>query len=66
MCSSVVHYGSASARLANLRLLMLCVLGYAGIFRFDVLVQLRRYDIQFEDSLMRIFVQRYDIYRDGA
>lgn len=64
----VAHYGSASASLADLRLLTLCVLGYAGFFRFDELVQLRRCDFQFEDSFMRIFVQRSktDIYRDGA
>ena len=49
-------------------MLTLCVLGYAGFFRFDELVQLRRCDFQFEDSFMRIFVQRSktDIYRDGA
>ena len=64
----VAYYGSASASLANLRLLTLCVLGYAGFFRFNELVQLRRCDFQFEDSFMRIFVQRSktDIYRDGA
>ena len=64
----VAYYGSASASLADLRLLTLCVLGYAGFFRFDELVQLRRCDFQFEDSFMRIFVQRSktDIYRDGA
>ena len=64
----VAHYGSASASLSDLRLLILCVLGYAGFFRFNELVQLRRCDFLFEDSFMRIFVQRSktDIYRDGA
>ena len=37
----VAHYGSVSASLADLRLLILCVLGYAGFFRFNELVQLR-------------------------
>ena len=43
-------------------------LGYAGFFRFNELVQLHRCDFQFEESFMRIFVQRTktDIYRDGA
>lgn len=64
----VAYNGSASASLADLRLPTLCVLGYAGFFRFNELVQLRRWDFQFEDSFMRIFVQRSktDIYRDGA
>lgn len=62
------HYGSASASLADLRLLILCVLDYAGFFRLNELVQLCRYDFQFEDSFMRVFVQRSktDIYRDGT
>ena len=62
------HYGSTSASLSDLRVLTLCVLGYAGFFRFNELVQLRRCDFHFEDSFMRIFVQRSktDIYRDGA
>ena len=34
----VAHYGSVSASLADLRLLILCVLGYAGFFRFNELV----------------------------
>ena len=49
-------YGSSSASLSDLRVLTLCVLGYAGFFRFNELVQLRRCDFQFEDSFMRIFV----------
>ena len=48
----VAHCGSVSASLADLRLLILCVLGYAGFFRFNELVQLRRCDFQFEDSFM--------------
>ena len=61
-------YGSSSASLSDLRVLTLCVLGYAGFFRFNELVQLRRCDFQFEDSFMRIFVHRSktDVYRDGA
>ncbi|CAH3148188.1 unnamed protein product, partial [Porites lobata] len=61
-------YGSSSASLSDLRVLTLCVLGYAGFFRFNELVELRRCDFQFEDSFMRIFVHRSktDVYRDGA
>ena len=36
-------------------MLTLCVLGYAGFFRFKELVHLRRCDFQFEDSFMSIF-----------
>ena len=62
------HYGSTSTSFSDLRVLTLCVLGYAGFFRFNELVQLRRCDFHFEDSFMRIFVQRSktDICRDGA
>ena len=37
----VTQYGSVSASLADLRFLILCVLGYTGFFRFNELVQLR-------------------------
>ena len=64
----VAYYGSASASLADLRLLTLCVLGYAGFFRFNELVPIAQFDFQFEDSFIRIFVQRSktDIYKNGA
>ena len=48
----VAHYGAA-----DLCFLLLCVLGYAGFFGFNEIVQLRRYDFRFEDSFMRIFIQ---------
>ena len=62
------HCGSTSASLSDLRVLTLCVLGYAGFFRFNELVKLRRCNFHFEDSFMRMFVQRskIDIYRYGA
>jgi len=62
------QYGSTSASLSDLRARTLCVLGYAGFFLFNELVQLRRCDFHFEDSFMRIFVQRSKthICRDGA
>ena len=64
----IAHYGSDSAGLADLRLLIWRVLDYAGFFRCNKLVQLRRSVLRFEDSFMRIFAQRSktDIYRDGA
>ena len=42
--------------------------GICRFFCFNELVQLRRCDFHFEDSFMRIFVQRSktDVYRDGA
>ena len=62
------QYGSTSASLSDLRARTLCVLGYAGFFLFNELVQLRSCDFHFEDSFMRIFVQRSKthICRDGA
>ena len=41
---------------------------YAGFLGFSVLVGLRRCDFAFEESFMRIFIERSktDVYRDGA
>ena len=68
MLSLFKRFGGALAKLSDLRLLTLCALGYAGFLRFSELVGLRRCDFQFENSFMRIFIQRSktDVYRDGA
>lgn len=68
MCSLFDKLGSASANLAELRVLAICVIGYAGFLRFDELSCLRRNDFEFEDSYMKIFVEKSktDQYRDGA
>lgn len=61
-------FGTACASLSDLRLLSLCVLGYTGFLRFDELVGLKRCDFEFENSHMKVFVERSktDVYREGA
>jgi integrase len=68
MLSLFGQFGGTNATLSDLRLLMLCTLGYAGFLRFSELIALRRCDVQFETSFMRLFIERSktDIYRDGA
>lgn len=68
MLSLFGRFGGTNATLSDLRLLMLCTLGYAGVLRFSELIALRRCDVQFETSFMRLFIERSktDIYRDGA
>ena len=61
-------HASQSASVADLRLVTMCVLGFAGFFRFSELVNIRRSDIKFFDMYINIFVTRSktDVYRDGA
>lgn len=68
MCSLFDKFGSISANLAELRVLAICVLGYTGFLRFDELSSLRRSDFEFEDSYMKVFIEKSktDQYRDGA
>lgn len=61
-------FGKPSANLSDLRVLLLSVLCYAGFLRFSEMVNLRRHDFHFEDTFMRVFIERSktDIYRNGA
>jgi integrase len=61
-------FGHSNASLADIRILTISVLCYAGFLRFDELIQLRRCDFFIEEAYMRIFIERSktDIYRDGA
>ena len=58
MLSLFGRFGGTNATLSDLRLLMLCTLGYAGVLRFSELIALRRCDVQFETSFMRLFIER--------
>lgn len=66
--SLFTRFGGKDAKLSDLRLLTLCILGYAGFLRFSELVGLRRCDFEFEKSFMRIFIEisKTDVHRDGA
>ena len=54
--------------LTKLRTFNLCLLGFCGFLRYDELSNIRRYDIVFSDTFMKIFIEKSktDIYREGA
>ena len=60
-------YGS-SDNLIDIRLCSMILLAYAGFFRFDELINIRRCDIQMFVSYINIFVckSKMDIFRQGA
>ena len=51
--SLFVKFGHSAATLADIRVLTMSVLCYAGFLRFDELIQLRRCDFHMEDAFMR-------------
>ncbi len=55
-------------KLADLRLITMCILAYAGFLRFDELQHLKRCDIQFCGHFLKLFIEssKTDQYRDGA
>ena len=49
-------FGGRDANLMNLRLLALCTVGFAGLLRFDELSSIKRSDIIFHNTYMKIFI----------
>ena len=56
--SLVVKFGKSTSSLFEFRSLCMCILGYAGFFRYDELSKIRRCDIEFYENYMRIFVEK--------
>ncbi|XP_033728368.1 integrase/recombinase xerD homolog [Pecten maximus] len=54
----VDKYGNAEASLKDLRLISMCLVGFAGFLRFSEIVNIKYSDISFEDSFMVIFISR--------
>ena len=54
--------------LPNYRTLAICCVAFSGFLRFNEISSLRRSDISFHNSHMKIFIEKSktDIYRDGA
>ena len=65
--SLVSHFSADRLNLLTLRLLVMCVLAYAGFLRFDELLRIRACDIQMGQSHFSIFIEKAknDVYRDG-
>ena len=59
--------GKKKMSLYNHRLMTLAVISYAGFFRYDEVLNLRREDVAFHNSYVAIFVQKAknDVYREG-
>ena len=57
-----------SPSLSDLRTVALCLLGYAGLFRFSELFSIRACDIKFFPTYVSIFLEssKTDQFRDGA
>jgi len=57
-----------SPSLSDLRTVALCLIGYAGFFRFSELCSIRACDIKFFPTYVSIFLEssKTDQYRDGA
>ena len=63
----VTLYGRSDVNLVNLRIVTMCLIGFAGFFRFSELVNIKRSDISICETHVSIFVEKskIDVYRDG-
>ena len=64
----VSRFGQQDASLADIRTLSICLLGFAGFFRFDELAKIGESDIVMYKEHMEIFIEssKTDQLRDGA
>ena len=64
----VDKFGKEQASLSDIRTLSMCLVGYAGFFRFDELAKLKEADVSFYEEHMEIFVEssKTDQLREGA
>lgn len=58
---------SKMKNLYNMRTLTICLIGYAGFMRFSEITGLRRCDVLFYNSYIKIFIEKCktDVYREG-
>jgi integrase len=66
--SQVDRFGQENASLADIRTLAICMLGFAGFFRYNEIANLKGSDVSILSDHMEIFVEasKTDQYRDGA
>ena len=64
----VSKFASEHASLLDLRTVCLCVLSFSGFLRFDEVSNIKFNDIEFEESYVRIFIEKSktDQVREGA
>jgi integrase len=63
----VLLYGNENGNLKDLRIACMCLLGYAGFLRFSELASLKRSDISFFPSYVKLYLEKRktDVYREG-
>lgn len=63
----VCKYGNIHCNLKDLRIASMCLICYSGFLRFSELVNLRRSDITFFPTYIKLFLvkSKTDIYREG-
>ena len=66
--SLVQRFGQADASLADIRTLAICLISYAGFFRFSEVSGLKESDVVIYQDHLEIFVEssKTDQFRDGA
>ena len=64
----VDKYATTHATLSDIRTLTICLLGFAGFFRYNELAKIKECDLRFFKENLEIFVEssKTDQYRDGA
>ena len=62
------RFGNDSQNILNLRLCVLCLLGFSGFFRYSELSNIKLKDLCFEEThvVVQIGKSKTDIYRQGA
>ena len=62
------RFVSKEAELPIIRTMTICLLGYAGFFRFNELASLKESDVKFYEDHVEVFVEssKTDQYREGA
>ena len=67
LASLVKDFGHRKASLKDIRLLAICLLGNAGFFRHSELRNIRRSDIIFYRTYVKVFIEKgkTDSYREG-
>lgn len=52
----------------SMRTMTICLLGYAGFMRYSEIAGLRRCDVHFYDTYMKLFIEKSktDVYREGS
>ena len=67
MLTLVLKFDTCNISLLDLRILTMCLIGFAGFLRYDELSKLKRSDIVFCDNYIKIFIEqsKTDLCREG-